>query len=164
MNRPDLPEPLAATLQPLFETLPPEAAMGRLVVPMTSGDEKLVQQVEAVLNEPALKDQPHLAAGLWLYVDELDRSHRISQGLGDQTGAFWHAIMHRREGDFGNSKYWFSRTGHHPAMDNIAGYDAKDFLKRAEKAYDSGRNDDPDLADLQREEWARLFEWCARES
>ena len=162
MQRPNLPTDIAETVEPLFDALPPEQAMDKLVVSMHGGSEALVEQVQTIVASPAIKDRPALAAGLWLYIDELDRSHRISQGMGDQTGAFWHAIMHRREGDFGNSGYWFSRTGHHPAMDQIAGYDAKDFLKQAERAYEQGNNTDPTLAELQREEWARLFEWCAR--
>src|SRR5208282_3154263 len=45
-----------------------------------------------------------MLAGLWLWHDGLDESHRISQGLSSPAGSFWHAIMHRREGDFSNSK------------------------------------------------------------
>ena len=52
-------------------------------------------------------------AGLWLLAGELDWSHSISQGYDSAEGSFWHGIMHRREGDFGNSKYWFRRVGKH---------------------------------------------------
>src|SRR5689334_18276195 len=45
-----------------------------------------------------------MLAGLWLWHDYLDESHRICQALETETGALWHAIMHRREGDFSNSK------------------------------------------------------------
>ena len=55
-------------------------------------------------------------AGLLLWNDDLDASHTLSQNLHDATGSFWHAIMHRREGDAGNSKYWWHRTGAHPAF------------------------------------------------
>ncbi len=44
-------------------------------------------------------------AGLWLYHDFLDESHRISQELHTTTGSYWHALMHRREPDFDNPKY-----------------------------------------------------------
>src|SRR5437868_2895832 len=41
-------------------------------------------------------------AGLWLYHDYLDESHRISQEIETQTGSYWHGLMHRREPDFSN--------------------------------------------------------------
>jgi hypothetical protein len=53
-------------------------------------------------------------AGLWLFFDFLDESHEISQSLPDEWGAYWHGIMHRREPDAWNSKYWFRRIGDNP--------------------------------------------------
>jgi hypothetical protein len=38
-------------------------------------------------------------AGLLLWNDDLDASHTIAQDIEDVTGSYWHAIMHRREGD-----------------------------------------------------------------
>ncbi|MDE0469781.1 MAG: hypothetical protein OYL97_22280 [Candidatus Poribacteria bacterium] len=55
-----------------------------------------------------------IKSGLLLWNDALDESHNISQGLGNQTGSYWHGIMHRREPDYSNSKYWFGRVGMHP--------------------------------------------------
>lgn len=53
-------------------------------------------------------------SALWLVVGELDRSHSVSQNDPSAEGSFWHGIMHRREGDFSNAKYWFRRVGSHP--------------------------------------------------
>lgn len=60
------------------------------------------------------------AAGLWLYHDFLDESHRISQTIETITGSYWHGIMHRREPDFSNAKYWFRRVGPHPIFNELA--------------------------------------------
>jgi len=49
-------------------------------------------------------------SGLWLLHDFLEESHRISQQIDSSSGSYWHGIMHRREPDYSNSKYWFRRT------------------------------------------------------
>lgn len=59
-------------------------------------------------------------AGLWLLAGELDRSHGISQDNDSSLGSYWHGIMHRREGDFGNAKYWFRRVGKCHLFDDLA--------------------------------------------
>lgn len=61
-----------------------------------------------------------VAAGLHLLYDDLDGSHSLSQtieGRGkNRNGDYWHAIMHRREPDYNNAKYWFRRVGAHPVL------------------------------------------------
>ena len=52
-------------------------------------------------------------AGLWLRHDYPDQSHGISQGLDMAEGSYWHGILHRREPDFGNAKYWLRRVPTH---------------------------------------------------
>src|SRR3989454_127530 len=58
-------------------------------------------------------------AGLWLYHDFLDESHALSQSLHSPGGSYWHGIMHRREPDFDNAKYWFRRVGRHPVFEPL---------------------------------------------
>ena len=60
-----------------------------------------------------------IKSGLLLWNDALDESHNISQGLENQTGSYWHGIMHRREPDYSNSKYWFGRVGTHPIFPQL---------------------------------------------
>lgn len=59
-------------------------------------------------------------SGLWLLHDFLDESHAISQDLGGWIGAYWHGIMHRREPDAGNAKYWFRRVDANPVYEALA--------------------------------------------
>ncbi len=65
-----------------------------------------------------------LKAGLFLLGDFFDDSHACSQsieGLGaHHTGDYWHAILHRREPDYGNAKYWFRHVGRHPVFTDLA--------------------------------------------
>jgi hypothetical protein len=49
--------------------------------------------------------------GLFYLCDELGASHRIAQEVSTDTGAYWHGMIHRREGDFDNARYWFRRAG-----------------------------------------------------
>lgn len=57
---------------------------------------------------------------LLLWHDHLDASHDISQSEYNPDGSLVHAIMHRREPDYSNAKYWWRSTGDHPAFPAIA--------------------------------------------
>jgi hypothetical protein len=150
----NLPEEIASACAPLWEALPLEQAMGRL----QGSHPKHTDLVEQILRHPALSNRLDLAAGLWLYVDNLERSHTISQQNNDSTGAYWHGIMHRREGDFSNSHYWMRRTLGHPLRQTRPDLDPDTFVDQVAAA----RGEDaPALVEKQREEWKALFEWCA---
>ena len=99
-------------------------------------------------------------AGLWLWFDFLDESHKISQEIDTPTGSFWHAIMHRREGDFGNSKYWWRRVGKHPALIG----DLFALVDEVEAYLTSGRGNVADLQARQEREWQTLFDYCCRQA
>ncbi len=75
----------------------------------------LLQQLERDLPAKA-KDRDFVLAclaGLWLYHDFFDESHAISQDLHTLEGSYWHGILHRREPDYSNAKYWFRRVPTH---------------------------------------------------
>ena len=122
--------------------------------------------------DPALADRPELAAALWLYVDDLDRSHDLSQGEHSPTGSLLHAIMHRREGDFSNALYWYRKAGQHPALSEIdltgggagsgtsvARYNAESFVKQVQHATERGIDENPALESQQNKEWVAVFDW-----
>jgi hypothetical protein len=156
----ELPQALAEAMAPLFRLAPMEGAMTALVV-TSEASPALVGEVSRIVEHPAIDGNPGLAAGLWLYIDDLDRSHTVSQGMDDETGSFWHGIMHRREGDFSNSHYWFRRVGRHPAMALIPGYDAHAFIDAVAAAHAQAPEA---LVQMQRAEWQALFRWCATAS
>ena len=81
------------------------------------------------------------ASALLLWNDDLDASHTLSQGLPDPIGNWLHGTMHRREGDFPNSKYWFRRVGTHAGFAQMAQRAAAVFAA-------AGRQPAPELAAL----------------
>ena len=104
-------------------------------------------------------------AGLWLHHDFLDESHEISQSIKTPSGSFWHGIMHRREPDAWNAKYWFRQVGRHPVLRKISDslrvvYDPMEFIDRCEEFRDSGSPDEAECRQIQFREWEQLFDWC----
>ena len=44
--------------------------------------------------------------------DEWESAHGIVQQYGNDNSAAWiHAVLHKIEGDSGNSRYWYRRAG-----------------------------------------------------
>ena len=70
---------------------------------------ELVMQLASLGNNG--RQRQSLQAALFLVGNQLDASHHISQNLHSPIGSYLHGIMHRREGDYGNAKYWFHQAG-----------------------------------------------------
>ncbi|REJ89670.1 MAG: hypothetical protein DWQ34_19310 [Planctomycetota bacterium] len=79
---------------------------------------------DSIANVQSRPDAVALRAGLLQMHDLLEASHAESQSVEGEglhrAGDYWHAIMHRREPDYGNSKYWFRRVDRHPLFPELA--------------------------------------------
>lgn len=121
---------------------------------------------------------PRLAlAGLFLRFSCLHEAHEIAQSAENADGSYWHAIMHRMEGDEFNSGYWFRRVGKHPIFPSLAaaartfGYPSADqwdpygFTRYCHETAEKKPGRDESLARrVQLAEWKLLFEYCAGSS
>jgi len=113
-------------------------------------------------------------SGLWLYHDFLDESHTISQDLQGWIGSYWHGIMHRREPDPSNAKYWFRRVDPNPVFEALAadaaelgwkvggGWDSFAFVDRCERERGTGTDGELLCRRVQLREMQLLFDWCYR--
>jgi hypothetical protein len=139
-----------------------------------------------VINEAAAGDlfpdarYPNEAlSGLFLRLDNWEKSHQLSQELDTAEGTYWHGIAHRLEPDYGNAGYWFRRVGQHaifPQLHAAASsiltgqrikwqlserWDPFLFLRWCEEANEGGKQEELAAASaIQNVEWELLFEWC----
>jgi hypothetical protein len=169
-----------------------KGAMGTLVAPQVNGIvagivPKLIEAVEASASGGDSQARACLAAGLWLLGDDLPKAHAICQDIPSSYGSAWHAHLHRREGDFSNSKYWWRRAyevkwqapGEVPLREQVAElltdppvellrwrsdvreqYDPSKFVDVVEKFPGGGGKIGEILVSAQRLEWACLFLEC----
>lgn len=124
-------------------------------------------------------------AAMRLRFDLLEPSHQLSQQIHTASGSYWHGIMHRREGDFGNAKYWFRSAGDHPGLEpmsdvlgqlSAAAAQPPDWLVALTpwepfafvdvcQAASKGQLRQPELArQVALLEWQCLFDWCYRQA
>jgi hypothetical protein len=122
-------------------------------------------------------------AGLWLAYNFLDESHTISQQIHTGHGSYWHGIMHRREPDFSNAKYWFRRVGQHPifpelaaaaseltkdvapgqplaSLQGIVDWDPFQFVDLCQAALRAGGVSQRTCEQIAQAEWQLLFDHC----
>lgn len=54
---------------------------------------------------------PYLTSLWWEGKGNWQKAHDIIEDLESDTAAWVHAYLHRKEGDRGNARYWYSRAG-----------------------------------------------------
>ncbi len=153
--------------------------------PVVKGREAVADLVE---QDKKSAKTPLIQSALYLCFDCFEEAHNIAQDHEGPIGNWLHAILHRREPDAGNSKYWYARV-HAPAkvyegIGNKALADLKEnpaselesLVKKMEKSKtwepeafvdlcDRFRQEDSDspayrtLAKIQEIEWLGLVEF-----
>ncbi|KAL1744913.1 hypothetical protein HDZ31DRAFT_63632 [Schizophyllum fasciatum] len=111
----------------------------------------------------ALPDSPPIRAALHLVNDDTHRAHEVAQAdEGNSTSDYVHQQLHRREGDFWNSKWWAGNgmRAPHPVMKKVHGgfVGAKRFVDDCERASGQSANDQnlSRIAGLEQTQWQEL--------
>lgn len=110
--------------------------------------------------------------------DALDPAHRVFQDDHSDLGSYWHGVMHRREGDFENARYWFRRSGtlpsfgkmqeaareDSPTMTRQENWDPYLFTGLCEQVKFGAAELTAECLGLQRAEFDVLFDYCWRQA
>ncbi len=151
---------LPAYLEPFLGEYP----ILREICPGTENRGPLVAKIRDLTAGELLNNQPsggaaaveRVRGGLFYAVDALSPAHQIFQDDESDLGSYWHGMMHRREGDFGNACYWFRRAGRIEPLGKMPGFDPVKFTERCSQQ----REPTPDLLALQSQEWTVLISHC----
>lgn len=116
--------------------------------------------------------------GLFYAIDALDEAHAFFQDAKGDLAAYCHGMLHRREGDFDNARYWYRRAGVLPcfaALHRVASEFSADMARQAnwdpylltgecEQARHGAEESLAQLVRLQRVEFDGVFDYCWRQS
>jgi hypothetical protein len=110
-----------------FDTFPVRRLVPKPPPPSVVSDFlTMIEPGELVPGMRSLPDALAVKAGLFLVNDYLDAAHATAQAADDAgpntTAAYWHGIMHRREPDYDNARYWLRRVGAHPVFSVIGSH------------------------------------------
>lgn len=122
-------------------------------------------------------------SGIFLINGYLTEAHDFAQQGASATAAYWHALMHRREGDYDNANYWFRQAAAHdihPSLTEAARelalasqggsstrylrtaehWDAPRFIQLIETVIDSGSASEELARRIQLTEYQLLLDFC----
>jgi len=171
---------MAATIQKLL-TARSIPALGPGPRPGTLSIREIEEWLDQSPSEVQRPQQRELTRALvYLWNDHLDQAHSIAQSIENSAGSYLHAIVHRREPDYSNARYWFHRVGKHAVFTTLAErlekiippahdlrhrllpkgtWDPFAFVDRCEKAVPAERNDSKLLEQIQAEEFQVLLNY-----
>lgn len=158
----------------------------RRLQPSEAFDVPFLQRLRAANDATILAGKPLRDAqmfalvrgGLLYAVDAIDEAHVVFQNVPGDFGAYWHGMVHRREGDFDNARYWFRRAGAlpvfatlHRAASGVSAdmarqgqWDPYLFTGQCEQCRFGASEIEKELSALQRIEFDALFDYCWREA
>ncbi|WP_437229386.1 hypothetical protein SH661x_001413 [Planctomicrobium sp. SH661] len=153
--------------------------------PLVPESQPIPEDVEQVLNQSGSTTEAiAYQAGLAHVLGDMDRCHELAQSIEGKGrprhGDYWHAILHRREPDYSNAKYWFRNVGTHPVFPRLSEHasrilkrntnpQARDWLRRLQQGSwdpmafvdfcrDCSHDEDSDLAPAAREiQWTEML-------
>jgi hypothetical protein len=87
----------------------------------TLSERRVRQIIDDMHAYSAFADRDCVLALSFLWHDDLPAAHALCQEHeGEQNYDYVHALLHRREGDYSNAKYWFRAVGVHPIYAQVA--------------------------------------------
>lgn len=170
---PDFIQRLLLHEDTLLEPLPTEPSNWELVMRIRAANPATLLGDETPLPDAPL---PLVRGALFYFHNALEDAHREFANEEGEIAAYWHGMMHRREGDFENARHWMRRAGelpvflemqaragdHSPHMTRQPAWDPFLFtllceqFKFGETAYKA------EIAHLQKVEFAVIFDYVWR--
>lgn len=127
-GHPEVPAHYFAVVETALESTSEDPRLPTLVAdsqPLSTSERSLIEAFGDTVSGQAL------SAGLCQMLGDQDRCHHLAQGIEGQgrprNGDYWHAILHRREPDYSNAKYWFRNVGTHLIHHRLAEFAANTF-------------------------------------
>lgn len=174
MNRyPDFIQRLLLHERTLDEPLPKDPTDYELVIRIREADDaKVFGGLPLAPAAPA----ELVRAGLFYYHNALEDSHKQAAKATGDIASYWHGMVHRREGDFDNARYWMRRAGEQPVfqemqaragdacpnMSRQANWDPFLFTHLCEQYKYGETTYKKEIGQLQRVEFAAMFDYVWR--